>query len=334
MDYFDICLWPYSEKIAGLKKRFWPTTFPFFNIKYRWRKERSLWHLLYTYLTPPDLSIINMSGHLSPYTLKIGGILKKKNKPYIAMIGGMHVSFDDKSLLYYKSAHHIIVHTNLQRKQLLSHPNFRDLDIRVIPLGVNVDLFQPAIQKDNKGIVELLVVSRITRLKQIELAIQAVSTCIKNELKVHLNLIGPISDSSYFNELKALVKQKGLEAFVTFKGAIAHADLVPYYQKADLLLLPSEHESFGMVMIEAMACGTPVVALKGAGGPEEIIQDGVDGILTNITGYDNVVHSLICDGSKLIKLREASRKSVIEKWDINNTVNLFKKSVHAVIEHD
>ncbi len=77
-----------------------------------------------------------------------------------------------------------------------------------------------------------------------------------------------------------MAKQLEVKDNINFVGSVEQKQLVPYYQKANLLLLPSAHESFGMVMVEAMACGTPVVALKGSGGPDEIIENGINGILT------------------------------------------------------
>src|SRR5690606_9899530 len=88
-----------------------------------------------------------------------------------------------------------------------------------------------------------------------------------------------MSESVYFLELKALADKLQITEYIKFIGLIKQKDLVPYYQKASLLLLPSAHESFGMVMVEAMACGIPVAALKGSGGPDEIVEDGINGIL-------------------------------------------------------
>lgn len=329
VDYFDTTLLPHSKISDGLKKRFWPVTNYILKSKNRWRKEESLWHLGYFYFFPTDLTIINMSGNLSHYTYRFANLLQNLGKPYIAMIGGLHVSNEPKDMEYYKKAHHIIVHTAIQKKTLKNTLGFENLDIVVMPLGVDTTIFKPE-NKPYIEVIELLYVGRISRLKQIEIAIKSVSFCIKKGVnKIHMNIIGPISDLIYFEELKQLVKSLKLETFVTFKGSVAHYELVPYYQNAHLLLLPSAHESFGMVIIEAMACGTPVIGLKGSGGPEEIIVNDLNGVLCNEIDFSEKVFANI-DIDKQEKLSIRSRKDVIEKWSIEVTTKILNQSIKKV----
>ncbi|MCF1191231.1 glycosyltransferase family 4 protein [Mangrovimonas sp. AS39] len=318
----------FNIKVYGeLKKRFWPLTSLMLEKK-GWRKEHSLWHFCYTFLRPSDVTIINMSGLLSPYTIRLGNILHRRGKPYIAMLGGVHVAFHEAARLYFERAHHIIVHTEGQRQELLRHSNFQDLDIRVVPLGVDTTIFYPSKTKRETELFELLMVSRITPLKQIELGIKAAAHCLEKGEQVCLTVIGPISDAIYYHELQELVTQYGIEANVVFKGALEHEQLVSYYQKADVLLLPSAHESFGMVMVEAMACGVPVVALKGSGGPDEIVKHNENGILCDASSYPVSVYDLLKEKSKLLQLRKASQRSVEEKWSIKETI----KSMNASVE--
>ena len=127
-----------------------------------------------------------------------------------------------------------------------------------------------------------------------------------------------------------LTKRLHLENSVDFIGAVEQTDLVPYYQKADLLMLPSEHESFGMVMVEAMACGTPVVALKGSGGPDEIIENGINGILCDRQDLFKSILEYLSSSSQQTKMREAARRSVEDNWSISATIEAFRKSVQDV----
>ena len=60
-----------------------------------------------------------------------------------------------------------------------------------------------------------------------------------------------------------------------------------YYNNADVFLLPSDKETFGMVMIEAMACGTPVAGINCPGGPADVIENNKDGILCAVEEYSN-----------------------------------------------
>ena len=78
--------------------------------------------------------------------------------------------------------------------------------------------------------------------------------------------------------LKALSHELGIADRVTFTGAVSHAKIPQYYNAADVFVLPSHHESFGLVALEAMACGTPVVASR-VGGLTSFISDGLTGYL-------------------------------------------------------
>ncbi len=329
IDYFTGSVFPFTKKINGIKKRFWPITKPLLKKRHGWRKQYSLFHYWNSFFNTPDLTIINMSGHGSPYCFKLADMLVKKQKPYIAMIGGIHISDDLPAARYYKNAHHIIVHTEVQKKQLLLNTVFENLNIRVMPLGIDTSIFIPKEKASNS--IELLFVGRISRLKQIELCLETLALLIKNQSKkVALTVVGPVSDEPYFSELKALVVQLQITEQVNFVGSVEQSQLVPYYQKANLLLLPSAHESFGMVMVEAMACGTPVIALKGSGGPDEIVENGVNGILTTKEKYAEKVLECLQSEALDFNLSKNARLLVEQKWSLAQTEAAFRSSINEV----
>lgn len=329
IDYFTGNIFPYSKTVNGIKKNFWPVTSPLLRDRHKWRKQHSRFHYLSSYFSAPDLTIINMSGHGSRYCFKLAKLLRQKKKPYVAMIGGIHLSKEGEAKEYFQNAHHIIVHTEVQKQQMLQMETFSNLQFQVMPLGIDTETFSPR-QRNNQNI-ELLFVGRISRLKQIELCLEAVSYLLKNQGKnVKLRVVGPVSDDSYFTELKAMATKLKITDNIDFVGMVAHEHLVSYFQKADLLLLPSAHESFGMVMIEAMACGAPVAALKGAGGPDEIVEDRINGILTTKESFSKRVLEFVQSEDKQNIMRHNARKMVEQKWSLEQTELAMRSSLNKV----
>ena len=330
IDYFSGKLLPFNKTISIIKKRFWPLSCPIIGNRHVWRGQYSYWHYVYNILTSPDLTIINMSGHGSKYCFKLAKLLQKKNKPYITMLGGINIIKSKSLLEYYKGAHHLIVHTTYQKEKLQKDTFFKNLNIEVLPLGIDTDTFLPR-QKDN-DVFTLLFVGRISRLKQIEKGLEAVAYLKKNtNKKIVFNVIGPSSDINYLVELKTLTKTLNIKDSVNFIGALNQIQLVPYYQKASLFILPSKHESFGIVMVEAMACGTPVIGFKKSWGPDEIIEDGINGILTTEDSFKERILGFAKDEEAQKRLANNARIITLKKWTIAHTSQLLQKSIESAL---
>ena len=331
IDYFTGSWFKKYKYVNGVLKKFWPISFPLIK-RHQWRNQFSKSHFNSYNTSIPEVTIINMSGHGSKYIFKLAKKIKEKEKQYIAMIGGLHMSYDGKALNYYKNAHHIIVHTNYQKQELLNHPNFSNFDIRVLPLGIDTDYFKPLERKERNGFI-ITYVGRISRLKQIELVIQAVAYCKKEGIEaIQLNIIGPKSDAVYFDELTSLIQKLDCQDNIHFLGTISHENLVAYYQNSDILALPSKHESFGMVMTEAMACEVPVIALKDSGGPDEIISNDEGGILTTKESYSQALFQLLSDKEQLKRMRVKARNKVKKRFSLNTTIEVLHESIKSALQ--
>jgi D-inositol-3-phosphate glycosyltransferase len=140
-----------------------------------------------------------------------------------------------------------------------------------------------------------LFVGRIVPQKGIDKLVQAVS-CLQDKQGIKLVVIGGDDRSrAEIQRLKDLARSLGIDDSVSFLGLIAHDELPFFYSAADVCVVPSYHESFGLVVLESLACGTPVVATK-VGGAETLIRPGETGYLVK----NNDPHCLADSISRLM----------------------------------
>lgn len=166
--------------------------------------------------------------------------------------------------------------------------------IEVIPPGVDLDLFRPipvAVAKEYVGMPlehhSVLFVGRIDPVKGIDVWFHAMALVVREIPALRGNmcvcLIGgdvdeEMSPDAELARLQALKDELGIGDLVTFLGRREQSALPYYYVAADVVVMPSLYESFGMVALEAMACGTPVVA-SDVGGLSFLVRDGETGFL-------------------------------------------------------
>lgn len=148
--------------------------------------------------------------------------------------------------------------------------------------GVDIDwLSDDGISKPEllrKGWKIILMVARASRSKRHDLAIAAFEELAKSHSTAHLVLLGSRDprDPQWWDNLQEKTTKSTSFERIHWVGEVE--DVRPWYQAATLSILPADMESFGRVLIEAMACGVPVVATR-VGGIPEIVRHGEDGIL-------------------------------------------------------
>jgi glycosyltransferase involved in cell wall biosynthesis len=138
------------------------------------------------------------------------------------------------------------------------------------PVSPNFPQFQPApaLERDRHEGLNLLVLGRVVPHKRLEDAIQVLALLRQHGVAATLNIVGSSGNRVYQDHLDQLVRSLGLSASVHFKGLVDAPALLSAYSESDALLLTSEHEGFGVPVLEAMHRGLPVVMRKGTAASE------------------------------------------------------------------
>jgi D-inositol-3-phosphate glycosyltransferase len=196
--------------------------------------------------------------------------------------------------------------------------------VSVIPCGVNLSLFKPGSQAEARRALGLgdekiiLFVGRIERLKGIDRGIQRLP--FLSDIQPRLLIAGEDGNRpGEVQRLRTLAENLGVAHSVTFSGLVDYNRMPLYYNAAEVCAFPSYYESFGLVPMEALACGTPVVATE-VGDLKRIIREGCNGYL--------LPHShppLLADRLRSVLLRSDERllapeeiRATVAKYDWKN----------------
>lgn len=165
--------------------------------------------------------------------------------------------------------------------------------IDVVPAGVDNHRFTPGEPRrtaPRKRAPKLLFVGRLQPLKGPDVAIRTLAALRRSIADVTLTIVGGVSGNgdgvSGPDELAALATKLGVFDAVTLVDAVPQTQLAAFYRDADVVLVPSRSETFGLVALEAQACGTPVVAAA-VSGLQAVV--GSAGVL--VTGHDPADHA-------------------------------------------
>lgn len=188
----------------------------------------------------------------------------------------------------------IIAATEIEQEQLQQYYAADPHKIQIVPPGVDLTRFYPIPQDEAKAVIGIpsnerviLFVGRIEPLKGIDNLLKSIAFLrSSNALTTcphYVAIIGGDPDrprdllDREMRHLQDLNKRLGLDDMVVFLGKKAQDSLPYYYSAAEVVVMPSHYESFGMVALEAMACGTPVIATR-VGGLQMLVKDGVNGL--------------------------------------------------------
>jgi D-inositol-3-phosphate glycosyltransferase len=238
-----------------------------------------------------------------------------------------------------RTSDRIIASTEREKGELMRHYSAPPENIGVVPCGVNLDLFRPvdkAKARQQLGFNQndriVLYVGRFSPLKRIDRLLAAM-TYLQHIQPLKVVIIGGDGrNEPESQKLQRLSKELGVQNAVAFAGRVEQEDLPPYYSAADVLVVPSQHESFGLVALESLACGTPVVATN-VGAMEVIVREGETGcVLTNTTPrlLAKKIRGFVSKAHEEVRPAEAIRASVV-RFSWSNVADALIEEYRALI---
>lgn len=222
-----------------------------------------------------------------------------------------------------KAADFVICVSHFTRSQLMK---FCDQEkwkrLEVIRLGVDLSKYHKD-PKEDSSVCQILCVARLIPAKGLHLLIDAIASLKKKGLHFHLVLVGGGERKETFEQY---AKEKEVEEFITFTGALSQEETKSYYQQADLFVLPSFAEGVPVVLMEALAFELPSIATQVAGIPE-IIEEGVNGFIIAPGVVEDIAEKLtilIQDKDLRKEMGRAGRKKVGEEYSLpDNLLKLY-----------
>jgi len=207
----------------------------------------------------------------------------------------------------------------------------------IIPMGVDLNIFQPFenVKVNNNSIKKpsILTVGRLDEKKGIKYLIDAMPKVTQKFPDAKLVIVGegPEKDN-LVNQIKML----SLEGNISMVGAVQNKELPKYYNKADLFVLPSLEEGLGVVLLEAMACGTPVVG-SNIGGIMDIITDKETGLLAQSENPKDIADKIIelfSDEWMRQRVTENGLKLIKEKFSWDVVIEQFERTMWIGCENE
>lgn len=234
-----------------------------------------------------------------------------------------------------RDASTVIALSNVEAEQYKSMGVLEE-KIAVIPNGIDLseyaNLPPKGTFKKKFGIKEeekiVLYLGRIHWIKGIDILVKAFASAVKKLDNTSLVIVGP--DDGYLNEVKSLIKALRIEDRVRITGPLYGRDKLGAYVDADVYVLLSRYEIWGMTVLEAVACGTPVILTENC-GVAECFRDKVGLVVKPDPNHvSEVLLEMILDQKRQNIFRENCKK-IIEKFDISKSVLRLEKVYEEVL---
>jgi len=244
-------------------------------------------------------------------------------------------------------ADRLIANTMEERRELVELYDAEPDRVAVVHPGVDLTVFRAGRQAEARvrlGLADdaavLLFAGRIQPLKAPDVVLRAAAVMLERDPSLRERLVvavvGGASGSGLDqpSALSDLSVELGVQDVVRFVPTVAQRELADWYAAASVVCVPSYNESFGLVAIEAQACGTPVVAAR-VGGLSTAVSDGVTGVLVDghdPADYASAIHVLLTDPvAREAMSQKAVRHAECFGWDVtaDRTLDVYAEAITA-----
>lgn len=202
--------------------------------------------------------------------------------------------------------------------------------IHVIYEGVDLELID-SVAGQRSSYHDVLYVGRLVRHKRVPDLLEAFQQVARGVRDARLTIVGEGPEEP---RLRRLCRSLGIESRVEFTGFVSEVQKLRYMKKAHVLVLPSVAEGFGLVLVEAMACKTPVIAAD-VGGPREVVEPGRSGLLVPPRQPGEIaerLHSLLLDAHLRTHMGEQGRRRVESLFTWDKTVDRLEALYDRVLQ--
>ena len=207
--------------------------------------------------------------------------------------------------------------------------------IKRIPLGVDIDKFRYRDRLRDREYIYLVTVGRFVEFKGYEYALRAFSILYEVDKRFMYRIIG---DGELSAQMHALAAELGISERVEFLGALPSDKVIQYLHDSDIFILPGivasdgRVETQGMVLLEAQACGLPVVA-SSVGGIRESVIDNESGFLVppkDISAIVDRISYLVANPERLSAMGRAGREHVVKHYNSRAEMQMLKSALREV----
>lgn len=218
-------------------------------------------------------------------------------------------------------------------QQCLAHQTIPQLEIPIIPNGIDTRGFQPPGEHKLGSKITILCVGRLIERKGQHFLLRAFAS-LRNDSTHPINLV-LVGTGDAEESLHRLAIELGVADAVAFAGFVARDNIAEFYHQADIFVLPSKDEGMSIALLEAMACGLPVVVTD-SGGTEELVKKGTNGEVIpwgNVPELTRALATLVEDQQARYRMGNESRQ-IAERFSWTAVGQKYLEVCRQIVTHN